>query len=283
MRTTIIIVTYNSSSVIGRCLQSIPPSILVYLVDNASTDTTVQIVKETKPDAKIIENRKNIGFGCANNLALLKVQTEFAMLLNPDTVLYNDTILNLENVADTYKDAAIIAPIMFFEDGKPQIMYKNSVFKREKEKKKSNILPEGDICTECLSGAAMLIKVKMFKKIGFFDPKIFLFYEDDDICLKARQQGFALILTPNAKLIHLMGKSSPITNKSIYFKNWHMMWSRLYLEQKYNGKAKANNLAVKELVKQSIKAIGHMLSFNNDKIIKSFARLMAIFYYFMSS
>ena len=274
-RVTIVIIVHNSAKVIGKCLASIPPFIRVIVVDNASSDASIEIVQLARPDAIIIKSQVNIGFGGGNNLALAIVRTEFAFALNPDTIMHADTIENLLITADKYQDAAIIAPIMFFEDGTIQKTYKNSVFSRESGKSKY-IVPEGDLCADFLSGAAMLFRMKLFRKIGFFDPEIFLFYEDDDICLKVRKAGYSLVQTPDASLIHLMGKSSPPSLKYIYIKNWHIMWSRLYLERKYKGDAEVRILAMKEILLQFGKSFGHLFMLDNKKIIKSIARMVAI-------
>jgi N-acetylglucosaminyl-diphospho-decaprenol L-rhamnosyltransferase len=274
-RVAIVTVLHNSSAVIEKCLKSIPEGVEVYVVDNASTDGCGELAKKARPSISLIRSDVNLGFGRGNNLALNKIVTEFALVLNPDTVMQEDTIPKLLKVADKYEDAAIIAPTMFYEDGTIQKTYKNSVFMREAKKSKY-VRPDGDLCAECLSGAAMLLRVSIFKKIGYFDPKIFLFYEDDDICLKAKNAGHSLVITPESNLVHLMGKSSPPTYKYIFRKNWHMMWSRLYLEKKYNGHNSAMNLAMKEIFIQAGKSLGHLVMLNNEKVIKSGARLLAI-------
>jgi GT2 family glycosyltransferase len=274
-RVTIVIVTHNSSAVIGQCLKSIPAEIPVYVVDNESSDDTVAVMRAARPSAHIIENT-NVGFGRGNNIALEQVKTEFAFVLNPDTVMQADTIDNLLQVADNYSDAAIIAPTLFYENGTIQKTYKTSVFVREKIKTKY-IEPEGDLCAECLLGAAMLLRMDIFRKIGFFDNEIFLCFEDDDLCMKAKQHGHACIITPSSKLMHMMGQSSPPTAKYIYRKNWHMMWSRLYMERKYQGNASMMRLAFKEAILQSGKTIGHAIMLKKAKTVKSLARLIAVF------
>lgn len=264
---SIIIVTYNSSAVIGQCLASIPTGFKVFVVDNASGDDTIEIVKKTAPKATIIANKENVGFGVANNIALEKAKSEFCLLLNPDTVLQNDSIEKLLQAAEQYKEAAIIAPMLYHADGSLQQSYKTSVFSREKNAAKY-IEPEGDLCAECLSGAVMLLRMECFKKTGFFDPDIFLFYEDDDICMKAREAGYSLVLTTSARVTHLMGRSSPINLKSIYFKNMHMMWSRIYLEKKYAGNSSAKIFAAKSLYISAFKMFIYMICINNEKATK---------------
>lgn len=240
-KVSIVIVTYNSSQVIEDCLKSIPSGIKTYLIDNASYDNTCKIAKQTLPNAIVIKNDTNVGFGNANNTALEKIDTEYALLLNPDTVLEEDSIKKMIEAGDRYPDAAIISPALYLDNGQPQQSYKTSVFSRE-QNKATYTEPSGDLCAECLSGAVMLLRMKCFKKIGFFDPKIFLFYEDDDLCIKARNAGYSLILAPESKVTHYMGESTPPTSKITYLKNKHLLWSRLYLEEKYKDRHVARYL-----------------------------------------
>ncbi len=273
-RVSIVSVTYNSAAVIDKCLASIPKGIKVFVVDNASADETKKVIKENHSKTLLIESKKNVGFGRANNLALEKIKTEFALLLNPDTELQEDSIKKLLATADKYPDAAIIAPTLFHEDGRLQQSYKTSVFQREKCKA-VYIKPEGDLCAECLSGAVMLLRMSSFKEIGFFDPNIFLFYEDDDICLKVREAGYSLVITPDSQVKHLMGRSSPATFKNIYLKNWHMMWSRLYLEKKYKSDHLSRMMAIKSLYIYAAKGLLYALRFNLEKAVRSWARSVA--------
>jgi N-acetylglucosaminyl-diphospho-decaprenol L-rhamnosyltransferase len=271
-KVSIVIVTHNSAAVIEKCLASIPAGIKTYIVDNDSKDATVDIVNKSATKTILLKS-KNIGFGRANNLALEKVTTEFSLLLNPDTVLQPNSIQKLLEAADKYPDAAIIAPMLYHEDGSLQQSYKTTVFRRERSNAKY-IEPEGDLCAESLSGAVMLLRMACFKKIGFFDPEIFLFYEDDDICIKASAAGHSLVLTPDAKITHLMGRSSPPSLKYVYLKNWHMMWSRLYLEKKYKGAFCAKSLAMQLFYLSAGKVLVYLVIFNTDKVAKYLSKAM---------
>lgn len=273
-RITIVTVLHNSAAVIAECLKSIPKGVIVYVVDNASSDNGIEIAKSARPDATIIKSEKNLGFGRGNNLGLEKVKTEYALVLNPDTLMQADTLDNLLKVADRYDDAAIISPTIYSTNGSVQKTYKNSIFAKDNSFN-NYISAEGDACAEWLTGAAMLLKMDIFRKIGFFDPKIFLFFEDDDICLNARKSGYSLITTPESKLIHLCGRSSPATYKYMYRKNWHTMWSRLYLEKKYNGNTPAMNLAKKELLIHFKKVIISLLLLKKQKFVCYLAQLRA--------
>ena len=86
---TIVIVTFNSSEIIKQSLENIDCNkYLLIIVDNASTDNTVAVIESNFPSLKIIKNNKNIGYGRANNIALRQVETEFAMILNPDAFIF---------------------------------------------------------------------------------------------------------------------------------------------------------------------------------------------------
>lgn len=268
---TVIIVTFNSEGVIRECLKSVPEIKKVIVVDNASKDSSVSTAKSAYPTVEIIKNPENIGFGRANNRALEKVKTKYALLLNPDTRLEKGAIEAMVEAAEKYENAAIIAPKLYYQDGSLQVNYKTEIFMREKQKYE-RAEPEGDLCCECLLGSVLLLKMPSFEG-EFFDPNIFLFYEDDDICIATRKRGGALVLTPKAKVMHHMGKSTPPSNKIIYLKNWHMMWSRLYLEKKYQGSA--FSLATKSLFTYLLKTLGYGLTLNPKKTVRSWARVVA--------
>ena len=270
-RLTIIIVTHNSAAVIGACLSAIDPQLPVILVDNASHDDTITIAA-SHPHISILPCTENLGFGRANNLALETVTTEFALLLNPDAILKPSCCDALLRAADIYQQAAIIAPLLMTSDGSLEDNYKNAIFTRHGIKT-IHQPPEGDLCADYLSGAVMLLRMQPLATLGFFDPGIFMFYEDDDICLRVRAAGYELVVAKEAVAIHTRGHSSPSTFRYLFRKNWHMNWSRLYLERKYHGKHKAMKLALGQLLTYSGKTLGYALLLRKGKGLKSFGRL----------
>jgi len=273
-RVSVVIVTHNSKKVITNCLKSIPKEVKIYLVDNASKDSTSEGLAAQFQNLEVINSPVNLGFGRGNNLALEKVTTKFALLLNPDTVLGDNAIEKLLIAADEYPNAAIIGPSLFYEDGRIQESYRNMPFDRESRKKSPYIIPDGDLCADCLSGAAMLLRMDVFRKIGFFDPKIFLFYEDDEICMRAKTAGYSLILASSARVMHLYGQSSPPSYKYTYIKNWHTIWSRLYLENKYNGKSSSFHLAFNIFMKNFLKSFFYLATGNLLKSARSSGQFM---------
>jgi N-acetylglucosaminyl-diphospho-decaprenol L-rhamnosyltransferase len=284
---SIVIVTFNSENVIKQCLDSINPSIKTYIIDNASSDNSCKIIEDTITGDQLkwsgnklvlIKNKTNIGFGRANNIALDMINTKYALLLNPDTKLEDNSIEMLLAAAEKYLSAAIIAPNLYYENGTLQQSYKADIFKRERLKTKY-YPPEGDICADCLSGAVMLLRTKYFENIGYFDPNIFLFYEDDDLCLKVKENGYSMILTPSAKVMHLMGKSSPASTRNIYKKNFHLAYSRLYLEQKYRSKKKATFKSCIDMFLYLIKTTCYTIILKKKKAVAYGGRMMGSLFY----
>lgn len=243
---TAISVTYNSAGVITDTLRAVlasPHIAEAVVVDNCSNDGCSALIAQQFPNVKLIRNACNEGFGQGNNIALAQVETPYALLVNPDAVVSNTAIEQLLAAASRYPDAAILAPQLVDDGGEIHLSYKRSVFNREKAAGISQ-LAEGDICADYLSGAVWLLNMAHFKTIGFFDPQIFLFYEDDDLCLRARKAGFSCVLVADATVTHLKGGSSGTPNPaSEFFKQQHMIWSRLYLQQKYHGIESARKLA----------------------------------------
>lgn len=277
---TATIVAYNSVDVISNALKSLlccPAITEIIVVDNCSTDDTCELIKRDFPEVTLIENPKNDGFGRGHNIALKRITTPYALLFNPDAVLTEGALDALITAAEKYPDAAILAPALYGVDGKRHHSFKRNVFSRERS---SGIFtpPDGDCCADFLSGAVWLCNMKHLRAIGFFDPNIFLYYEDDDLCLRARKAGGGLVYVPEAKSIHLMGSSSGKYNAGAdYFKQRHMVWSRLYLEQKYKGKESAHKLASMLNLQYGFKAAFYRLILDKKKFNRYQGRLAGVF------
>ncbi len=278
-KVTVIIVTYNSSSIVCDAISSIidDPNISeCIIVDNASSDDTINVIRKKFATLSIVENDKNLGFGAANNIALEMVKTDYALLLNPDAVLRNNALSELIPAAEKYLDAAIIAPISINEDGTIQKNYKQNIFKRERQEKICDFIPEGDFCIDYIAAAVWFLNMSNLRQIGFFDPNIFLFYEDDDLCMRVRKAGYSVIMIPSAKAKHALGKSSPPSNEILEFKQKHIVLSRLYIEEKYCGKEAAKMLAIKKLYFYIFKSFLYIISFNFKKMRRYKARMAGL-------
>src|ERR1035437_3653049 len=205
MKLSIIIVNYNVEHFLEQCLHSVRKAAKdipteVFVVDNSSVDGSVEMVKNKFPEVKIIANEKNVGFSRANNQAIKEAKGEYILLLNPDTVVQEDTFEKAVKFMDEHKDAGALGVMML--DGKgnflpeskrglptPSVAFYNvfglaALFPRSKifgkyhlgflDKNKTH---EVDV----LAGAFMLIRKSVLDKIGLLDETFFMYGEDIDL------------------------------------------------------------------------------------------------------
>lgn len=219
---SVIIVNYNTADEIEKCLNSVLSSQLtvygleVIVVDNASTDNSIEVVKKF-PQVKLIQNKENLGFATANNTGAKQTKGELLLFLNPDTQILPNSIKKLIQVARERKDAAVVAPKLLNLDGTRQNSVRNlpTILKAiqeyflARESTFSAFSPEAQYQkeVEAVVGAAMLIPKRVFNELGGFDEKYFLYYEDLDFCRKAKDKGYKVVFVPQAKIIHEIGVS----------------------------------------------------------------------------
>lgn len=232
MRVTVIIVTYHSEDSISRCLESLlaqkgDVELKVTVVDNASTDRTVEVIRNRFPQVELILNPTNRGFGAAVNRVLQKQAADFYLILNPDTRLESEAIVTLLKFCQKNSDVGIVGPKISYPDGKIQASCKSDYPKLfyqffetsllQRFSPNSNLLRKyhlldwdhGEIRqVKWLMGAALFVRREVFEKIGFFDENFFLYYEDTDFCKRASQVGFKIIYFPEVKVWHREGQST---------------------------------------------------------------------------
>jgi GT2 family glycosyltransferase len=272
-RTTVITITHNGGLVIGGLLKSLPADLPLIVVDNASQDDTLDIVAKLRPDAKVIRNSKGLGYGAAASQGLGAVETEFALLANPDSLITADAVNALVHAADLYPEAAMFGPIHKDGNGHIEPSHNVEIWKRNIFGKLAyNIVPEGPICVEFLSGAVNLVRMEVMREVGFYDPEIYLYYEDDDMCVRVRRAGHPLILVASSVVTHLNG-GSVRPNKAYYWeKFWNIAWSRIYFESKYKGRLAGMCLGTKHALRFAGKALLYGVTFNRKKGWRDLAR-----------
>lgn len=214
-RLTIVIVCFNSgnviSSALGKLIDENCCSIIV--VDNHSTDNSVDFLKDRFKNLTIIESSKNIGYGSAANLGFNTIETEYVLLLNPDVLLSADLLNQVfVNALSSNNRQVVFSPAL----------------------DKKNYTKQGNQIVDYLIGAFLLIKYEPLKEIGFFDENFFLFYEEKDLELRFIQSGYDLILQSDLYVEHLKSASSGSSIEIHYLRNWHVAWSNLYYSYKHN-------------------------------------------------
>jgi len=279
-RTTAIVVTHHSSAVIGPCLDSIARSARVIVIDNESTDNTVDIVRQRAPGAEIIQNTVGVGYGNAASQGLALVQTEYALLMNPDAEFIGEAFAEMVAQADTNPDAGLLSPLLIDDDGKFDRAWNGPLFSRDQmpRNREGEPKPEGNFCTWVVSGAVNLVRMSAVKKVGFFDDAIFLYHEDDDICMRLMNAGFKVLVVPGAVSHHIGGGSIGSGRDRQWEKFYNMSWSRLYFEAKHASPAAAQGLGWKQMLRFGPKAL---LIFRPKKAHRDAARFCGALAYML--
>lgn len=264
---SIIIVTFDSSVVIKQCLERLNfDKYQVFVVDNASSDNTVEIVEKNFPQVNLIKLDKNIGYGRGNNAALRIVDSKFALVLNPDCFIAEEEIEKVLNLIKDKEDIAMAAPLLFKKYPESQQDLDLAL-----EIARSNLVAEDNdlLFVSYLIGAAVFLRMSVFRKIGFYDENIFLYYEDDEICYRAIKNGYKCAIDKNAEAFHLGHASSKKTFRNIYRRNLHLFLSKLYWKEKRKGKLAAIKSAIRLTIFCLIKTLFYSILFNKEKIAEN--------------
>jgi len=240
-----IVVTFNSRHCIDRIAPVLADFRHVIVVDNASEDDTRECVSAALPHAELIASPVNLGFGAANNLALNRTLAPYAFLMNPDCLPTSECIDTLLEAASRFPEAAILAPQLQRDAHTLEISYRwpSRVWRSRGPG------ADGPCCVGFVSGAAMMLNRQVMQAVGFFDEDFFLYYEDEDLCLRTFEAGRAIILVPSARLTHLSRGSSrggaPLRIE--YLRGFHHAQSKILFTSKHEGTQKARALRSKTL------------------------------------
>jgi GT2 family glycosyltransferase len=237
---TVVVVTYNSA----HCLPLLSPLLSicpnVVISDNGSDDDTAVRVQSLWPQALVLAHGRNLGFGAANNRALATVKTPFALLLNPDCEMTPLALEELLQAAQLFQDAALVAPQLMASDNRLEVNYRwpSALWISR------GPAAEGPLCVGFVCGAVMLLRMERMAGNGFFDERFFLYYEDDDLCLRLFQAKLPMVLCPQVKVLHRSRGSvrgrSPW--RSEYLRGYHHAQSKLIFLNKHESLQAANRL-----------------------------------------
>lgn len=280
---TVVTVTHYSERVIGEFLAHLPPGRPLVLTDNASRDSTREIIFREAPQATLIANEVGRGFGNAANQGLAQAKDcDFVLLVNPDAKLRPDCLERLLAAAERYPNAGVLAPALRTPGGEWEVSHDVDMFRRaEMSSRRVDPEPEGDLCAGYVSGAAMLVRRAALDAVQGFDPAIFLYYEDDDFCIRLRRAGWQLVRVADAVTDHVGGGSIKRSWDKHWEKFWHIAWSRLYIEQKYKGRAAMWRIALPAVLKFGFKAPFYLLTDFRNKGLRDAGRFCGTLAYLM--
>ena len=203
---------------------------------------------------------KNIGMGAGNNLGIIKSNTQYVYVLNPDVVLKNDTLININNSISKLDNFAILSPL---SDNPlyPNYRSNSTDILKDDGKSISNV--------EEIDGYSMIINKDCFDDNFFFDEKFFMYLENVDLCLRAKKNGGKLYIVTNSKIHHLGAKAvdDKFSEEIEFSRNWHWMWSRFYFNKKHRGVFLSLLFGLISLLGNFIKYSIYLFTFNKKRNI----------------
>lgn len=255
-KVSFVILTWNSSQYIKSCIDSINTIsnflIKVIIVDNGSTDSTVEILKEYKKkmnNLDVIFLSENMGTTISRNIALKLVDddTDYICILDSDTIINENAIQIMSKYLSENHDVALVGPAMVNGKKEKQIPYRKfpswkikllkafPIKKISKIGEKIESYPSESVTDEfeCdyLISACWMMRYDIYEKLGNLDEKIFYSPEDVEYCMRARSKGFKIVHLKNAKIIHLYQR---ISKKKLISKvNFSHLWGINYILKKY--------------------------------------------------
>lgn len=258
---SIIIVNWNTRDLLATCLESIQRSLSneeagaglraeVIVVDNGSTDGTVEMLQRDYPGVRLIENRENVGFARANNQGLAASRGRYLLLLNTDAFLRGPALARLVRFMDEHPDAGIVGPRLYFGDGTLQpscyafptlatefygAIGLDRLFPRSRlfGRYRLGYWDMRDVReVDVVMGACLLARREVFEQIGGLDERFFMYSEEVDWCYRARQAGWRIYYVPQAEVTHLWGGTSRVLPVQTVVQLYH---SRLLFFRKHYG------------------------------------------------
>ena len=263
---TVICVTYQSRALVESLAAQLQPFPQVIVVDNGSTDGTVATVRRLVPQARVLQRDHNGGFGRANNKAMEHVITPFALLLNPDCSLAPEALDILRQCMRRYPLAGVVAPQGWRADRRPQKSFRAAFY--EKQQRQSYRTADATCSVQWLNGCCLLVRTHAFREIGGFDEQFFLFYEDDDLCLRMRQAGYECLIEPAASALHTGGASSAASLRTSLLKAFHYARSRHLAICKYQGQPAGYRYLAKTLLAAPLLALVYSVLLQRRRAIK---------------
>ena len=245
---TIIITTFHSEDRIENCLNSISHDYRVIIIENSRNIDFKKNIEKKFPNVECFIPVTNLGYSQGNNLGLEKVKTKYSLILNPDTELEKNALNNFLTTSSKNKNFAIIAPI----NGQ-------SISKETNDKQLIEV--------NNVKGFAMFLNMEKFSRIGFFDHKFFMFFEEIDLCRRVKNHNEKIFLDPTIIIEHGGGKSvnEDLVSNLEFIKNWHWMWSTFYYHKKYDGFLIAFIKVSPKLFSAFFKKFFYKLVRNSDK------------------
>lgn len=247
---SVVIVNWNTKSLLRRCLQTVrwngtllDTDVEVFVVDNASTDGSYQALAQEFPEVHWIQNESNVGFARANNQALRQAQGRYLLLLNPDTEVCPDVFEKLIRFMEADTGVGAVGPRLVNPDGTPQpSCYPFPTFRNEFRRLfhlesqafpgPTSTAPYAAQSVEVLQGTCLLIRRRALEQVGLLDEEYFMYTEEVDLCYRMHERGWRLCWVPRAVVMHHGGQSTRQAQLEMFL---HLYRSKVLFFRKQYG------------------------------------------------
>jgi len=265
---TFVIVSFKSSHIIEKCIQSINSNIKIIVIENSDNVVIKKYLENKFSNVEVIIAKQNLGYGKGNNFGISKVKTQYAFILNPDAVLEKNCLNELSKAQINLKDDFTILA--------PNLLDNYGYFSNQKNNLQNEILE-----VDYVKGFAILINLKKINFDKIFDENFFLFLEEIDLCKRIKNSGGKIFVALNSKIQHT-GKQATEYNLNIELcRNWHWMWSLFYYNYKHFGVLVAYKTTISKLFSSIFKLIIAFVFFNKKNFLIHYYRLNGLFNAFL--
>lgn len=255
MNVSIIIVNYNTFELTRDTINSIlkykyPFTVEILVVDNDSTDNSLDKLKNyfKNKNVQFIKAKENRGFAAGNNLAIKKAKGEFILLLNSDTIVYENTLKDIYNYAVNNLNVGAIGCKVNLENGSLDKACKRSfpnpanafsrlfhINTKNNDYNLDDLDDDGIYEIDCLTGAFMFIRKKALDEVGLLDETFFMYGEDIDLCYRIKQKGWKIIYYGQVEILHYKGASSKKQKFKLIYEFYRAMYIYYKKHQAHNN------------------------------------------------
>lgn len=219
----VIVVSYNVRELLAACLAGLPAAATpltweAVIVDNASLDGSADMVATEFPSVRLIRNAENVGFARANNQGIAASTGRYIVLLNADTVVPAGGLARLADFMDAHPQVGACSPRLLRTDGTPQphafggdptlgYLLRRAVNRALSRRPLHDWGVASVIQVDWVSGACLMARREAVDRVGGLDERIFMYFEDNDWCLRIRRAGWQICYVPQVEITHLGGQS----------------------------------------------------------------------------
>ncbi len=296
---SVIIVNTNEEHVLRPCLRSLYEQVRdidveVIVVDNASTDQSVPMLRQNYPQVRILLNERNLGFAAANNVGIRKATGNYVLLLNPDTEILNGAIQKTVRFMEDHPTVGIAGCRLRYPSGRVQpsvrsfpslsnLFYESTflyrVFPRSKAIGRyymSYFDYQSDLEVDWVCGAFFMIRRSVIEQVGILDERFYMYTEEVDYCFRARKAGYHIWFFAGAEIVHHWGGPN-VSNKRLVY--WGHRSQLLFLRKHFAGIERIGCEALKYfgvLVRIFVYLAGGLVLFNRRLVWKAYSYTYAL-------